>query len=42
MQIEITKYGARFWAVYVNGLLLCVTVYKKGAVAVRNALLSTP
>lgn len=42
MQIEITKYGARFWAVYVNGLLLCVTVYKKGAVAVRNALLGTP
>jgi len=39
MSIEITKYGFRHWAVFVNGALLCVTVYKKGALAVRDALL---
>ena len=37
--IQITKYGSRNWAVFVDGRLLCVTVYKKGAVAVRDALL---
>jgi hypothetical protein len=42
MRIEITKYGSRFWAVYLDGLLLCVTVYRKGAVAVRDALLRSP
>lgn len=39
--IEITKYGSRHWAVFVDGQLLCVTVYKKGALAVRDALLSS-
>jgi hypothetical protein len=36
----ISRYGARHWAIYVNGELLAVTVYKKGALAVRDALLS--
>jgi len=39
MAIEISKYGIRRWAVFVDGRLLCVTVYKKGALAVRDALL---
>ena len=39
MTIEITKYGNRHWAVFLDGQLLCVTVYKKGALAVREALL---
>jgi len=29
---------SRFWAVYENGQLLCVTVYKKGALAVMRRL----
>ena len=29
---------ARFWAVYEDGQLLCVTVYKKGALAVMRRL----
>jgi hypothetical protein len=40
MTIEITKYSGRHWAVLVDGRLLCVTVYKKGALAVRDALLN--
>ena len=39
LTIEIAKYGSRHWAVFVDGRLLCVTVYKKGALAVRDALL---
>ena len=35
--IIIAKYG-KYWAVYVDGTLLCVTVYKKGAQAVAKAL----
>ena len=34
----VTRYGARYWAVYYNGQLLAVTIYKKGALAVKNAL----
>ena len=38
--ITIEKYpGSRFWAVWVHGELLAVTVYKKGAEAVKSALL---
>ena len=37
-RIEVKKYGDRTWAVYVNGELLCVTVYKKGAFAVESIL----
>jgi len=29
-----------FWALYEGGELVCVTVYKKGAVAVRDRLLA--
>jgi hypothetical protein len=28
----------RFWAVYEAGELLCVTVYRKGAIAVKERL----
>jgi hypothetical protein len=28
----------RYWAVYEAGELVCVTVYKKGAIAVRDRL----
>jgi choline-glycine betaine transporter len=38
MQITVARYGARHWAVYLNGQLLAVTVYKKGALAVQDAL----
>jgi len=39
MTIEITQHGSGRWAVFLDGWLLCVTVYKKGALAVRHALL---
>jgi choline-glycine betaine transporter len=38
MKVTVTRYGARHWAVYYNGQLLAVTVYKKGALAVQEAL----
>ena len=38
--IEIRKYRqTRFWAVYVDGELLAVVVYRKGARAVADMLL---
>lgn len=41
--ISVSRYGStRFWAVYVGAELLCVTVYKKGALAVRDALQAVP
>jgi hypothetical protein len=36
--LTITRYGRRNWAVYLNGTLLVVAVYKKGANAVKNTL----
>lgn len=37
--IKIERYrGRRFWAVYEDEELLCVTVYKKGANAVKERL----
>lgn len=36
--IGITKYGTRNWAVWIDGELLAVTVYKKGAKAVVELL----
>lgn len=36
LEVQIEKYTDRTWAVYVNGQLLCVTVYKKGANAVKD------
>ena len=40
LPIEIAKYGNRNFAVYIGGgrKLLCVTVYRKGAVAVKEVL----
>ena len=38
--IEIRKYRhTRFWAVYVDGGLLAVVVYRKGAVAFADLLI---
>lgn len=35
----IRKYGGRYWAVYdEEGTLVCVTVYKKGALEVLRRL----
>lgn len=39
--ISVYRYrGTRYWAVWVNGELLAVTVYKKGALAIRDKLSS--
>lgn len=38
MNIRITKYGNRNWAVWTGDDLLAVTVYKKGARAIRDLL----
>lgn len=44
MHIEVSRYQkpdgfvTRYWAVTVNGDLLVVTLYRKGALAVANAL----
>lgn len=35
-RIEITRYGNRNWAVWLDGELLAVTVYKKGAQAIAH------
>ena len=40
MEITVEKYGDRLFAIYVNGDLLCVTAYKKGANAVRDLLVT--
>ncbi len=43
-RLSITKYGDRYWAVWLDGQLLAVTVYKKGATAIASAItsLTTP
>lgn len=44
MKVEVTRYRkrdgwlTRHWAVFVNGDLLAVTVYRKGAEAVASAI----
>ena len=44
MKVEVTRYrkpdgyATRYWAVIVDGELLAVTVYRKGAEAVAEAL----
>jgi len=40
IESRVTRYGTRYWAVYLNGELLAVTVYKKGALAIQEALSS--
>jgi hypothetical protein len=37
-RLSITKYGQRYWAVWLDGHLLAVTLYKKGAHAVASAI----
>jgi hypothetical protein len=38
--IEVKKYRqTRFWAVYVDGELLAVVVYRKGAMAIAERLI---
>lgn len=37
--VSVGHYGGRFFAVYFRGQLLCVTVYRKGAEAVRDVIL---
>lgn len=41
---SITRYGSRYWAVWLGSDLLAVTLYKKGAIAVAQTItrLSTP
>ncbi|RZI40001.1 hypothetical protein EGT07_26270 [Herbaspirillum sp. HC18] len=40
--IRVEKYKrTRYWAVWVGDRLLAVTVYKKGAVAIKETLLPT-
>lgn len=34
MALRLARYSRRFWAVYEDDQLLCVTLYKKGARAV--------
>ncbi len=47
MKVEVAKYRkpdgfpTRHWAVFVNGDLLAVTLYRKGALAVAAALTGT-
>ena len=37
-RIEIDKYSDRTWAIYINGELLAVTVYRRGAEAIKDLL----
>lgn len=40
--IRVERYKrSRYWAVWIDDRLLAVTVYKKGAVAIRETLLQT-
>jgi hypothetical protein len=36
--IEVKPYSDRTWAVYMDGELLCVTAYKRGAQAVERVI----
>lgn len=36
--VSVTRYGTRYWAVWLNGELLAVTLYRKGARAVFSAI----
>ena len=37
-RLSITRYGSRYWAVWLDGQLLAVTLYKKGAQSVTAAI----
>jgi hypothetical protein len=34
----VTKYGSRYWAVFEGDTLVCVTLYRKGALEVKRRL----
>ena len=36
--VSITRYGSRHWAVWLDGELLAVTLYLKGARAIASAI----
>ena len=36
--MSIRKYGGRYWAVYEGAILVCVCLYKKGALEVVRRL----
>jgi len=36
--ITVTRYGTRYWAVWLDGELVVVTLYKKGAASVAAKL----
>ena len=36
--VTITRYGSRYWAVWLDGQLLVVALYRKGAQAVATAI----
>ena len=38
-RLTITRYGSRYWAVWLNGQLLAVTLYKKGAQSVTAVIM---
>lgn len=41
MDVRVARYNhTRYWAIWINGHLLAVTVYKKGAMAIRDWLLT--
>ena len=48
MKVEVARYRkrdgwlTRHWAVFVNGDLLAVTLYRKGALAVAATITGTP
>lgn len=36
--LKLEKHGERYWAIYDGHDLICITVYRKGAVEVINRL----
>lgn len=37
-RFSVTKYGSRYWAVFEGETLVCVTLYRKGALGVKRRL----
>jgi hypothetical protein len=37
-RFSVTKYGIRYWAVFEGDTLVCVTLYRKGALEVKRRL----
>ena len=36
--VEVKPYNDRTWAVYLDGVLLCVTLYRRGALSVQRVI----